>query len=371
MMRAGPQPSLPAGSAARGTPADLPGSAPRKPRSLGPLRVLIVDDDPMVSEVLAMGVRSLGGLAVITSHATAFLEAFDRLNPSHVVVDLFMPDTDGMAVLRMLAARRCAARVIVTSGHEPRLLDVMLSTGCSLGLDMAGQLAKPFRLGRLTELLTGTALGRLNASAADCAGLLSPLVRCADGSLAGHELILPDAQAGGADLADRLTQAQQAQGLPHALLSVDIALATLREDTGLSARLAATVTPHATPLLVELGAESLADPTPADAELCTRMRLDGFGLALQGLTLDGRHVRAMLDLPFSTVKLAPALIHDALGDSGARRHVQALAGLAASLGLQTVAEGVDSAAHLDLARSIGADLAQGALFAPAALQPAP
>jgi CheY-like chemotaxis protein len=371
MIRPGPQTSLPGDGAARVSPAELPGSAPRKPRSLGPLRVLIVDDDPMVSEVLAMGVRSLGGLAVVTSHAAAFLDALDRLNPSHVVVDLFMPDTDGMAVLRMLAARRCAARVIVTSGHEPRLLDVMLSTGCALGLDMAGQLAKPFRLGRLTELLTSTAIAPRTAPGTEAAGLLRPLVRCTDGSIAGHELIVPDGHEGGADLADRLTQAQQAQGLPHALLSVDIPLATLREDPGLSARLAATVNPLASPLLVDLGAETLANPTPADAELCTRMRLDGIGLALQGLTLDGRHVRAMLDLPFSTVKLAPALIHDALGDSGARRHVQALAGLAASLGLQTVAEGVDSAAHLDLARSIGADLAQGALFAPARLQPAP
>lgn len=69
-----------------------------------PVRVLVVDDEPMIADLLSMGL-SLCGWEVSVAHdgATAVAEGTAR-QPDLVLLDIMLPDMDGLDVLRRLRA---------------------------------------------------------------------------------------------------------------------------------------------------------------------------------------------------------------------------------------------------------------------------
>jgi EAL domain-containing protein (putative c-di-GMP-specific phosphodiesterase class I) len=83
--------------------------------------------------------------------------------------------------------------------------------------------------------------------------------------------------------------------------------------------------------------------------------LDDFGTGFSSLNL-------LRSLPINTVKIDRTLI-DPLPDADARAVVQAICTLAAVLQLDVVAEGVETQAQADAARSAGCEVLQGALYA--------
>jgi len=117
-------------------------------------RLLILDDDAMVGQILRMAAQSAGFEAQWCEHHPAFFDAVFNWQPSHVAVDLLMPEMSGMDVLRRLAEIGCRARVIVSSGLGLSELDAALAEARTLGLQTAGVLPKPFSLAAVRALLS-------------------------------------------------------------------------------------------------------------------------------------------------------------------------------------------------------------------------
>ncbi|WP_407942879.1 response regulator transcription factor [Luteipulveratus halotolerans] len=78
-------------------------NAPALTRADGsPVRVLVVDDEPNLTELLAMALRYEGwDIRAAGTGSTAVREAKD-FKPDAVVLDMMLPDFDGMEVLRRL-----------------------------------------------------------------------------------------------------------------------------------------------------------------------------------------------------------------------------------------------------------------------------
>jgi DNA-binding NarL/FixJ family response regulator len=78
--------------------------------------VLVVDDDPEFRN-LAGRLLAASGLTVIgeADSVTAALEAAVQLKPSAVLVDVELPDGDGVTLARELAALPWRPRVVLTS----------------------------------------------------------------------------------------------------------------------------------------------------------------------------------------------------------------------------------------------------------------
>jgi two-component system nitrate/nitrite response regulator NarL len=78
--------------------------------------VLVVDDDPQFRE-LAARLLVAGGFVVVgeADSVAAALAAADRLKPSAVLVDVELPDGDGVALARELAALPWHPRIVLTS----------------------------------------------------------------------------------------------------------------------------------------------------------------------------------------------------------------------------------------------------------------
>jgi DNA-binding NarL/FixJ family response regulator len=78
--------------------------------------VLVVDDDPQFRQ-LAVALLVASGLTVVgeADSVAAALAAAARLEPSAVLVDVELPDGDGIALARDLAALSWHPRVVLTS----------------------------------------------------------------------------------------------------------------------------------------------------------------------------------------------------------------------------------------------------------------
>ena len=79
-------------------------------------RLLVLDDDLAVAQTIAWIAEETGLETRIACEAVQFFETCDAWQPTHIAIDLVMPDMDGVEVMRMLAIKGCRAQIIITSG---------------------------------------------------------------------------------------------------------------------------------------------------------------------------------------------------------------------------------------------------------------
>ena len=102
------------------------------------MRVLIVDDEPMVRDVLERYLTRGGFVAETAEDGEAALTAFDASRPDLVLLDLMLPRVDGFSVFRSIRARAATPVIMLTArGEETERI-----AGLELGAD--DYVAKPF-----------------------------------------------------------------------------------------------------------------------------------------------------------------------------------------------------------------------------------
>lgn len=133
-------------------------------------RFLILDDDAAVGQTMQFIAENAGMEARWVPAPAAFLELIEVWNPTHIAIDLIMPEMDGVEVMRLLADRGCRARIIISSGVGSRVLDAARRAAAEHGLYMAGVLPKPFTPAALRELLAMARQPNHSAAAAGAQG---------------------------------------------------------------------------------------------------------------------------------------------------------------------------------------------------------
>lgn len=85
-----------------------------------PLRTLIVDDEPLAVERMQVICAKLENLAVVgtASDGTAALRLVEALSPDLLLLDMTMPEMDGLAVARELAGHDERPAVIFVTAHD-------------------------------------------------------------------------------------------------------------------------------------------------------------------------------------------------------------------------------------------------------------
>ena len=106
--------------------------------------VLVVEDDETIGESLAAVLRNEGYDVRLTTDAAGALARADEAAPDVVLLDLGLPDADGLTVCRQLRARFEAVRIIVVTARADEA-DVVV--GFDTGAD--DYVTKPFRLAEL------------------------------------------------------------------------------------------------------------------------------------------------------------------------------------------------------------------------------
>jgi two-component system chemotaxis response regulator CheB len=107
-----------------------------------PIRVMIVDDAVVVRGLLSRWLTEAEGIEVVSTHRTGAeaVSAIDRVQPDVILLDIEMPDMDGITALPLLLKKRPATTIIVASTLTTRNADISLRC---LDLGAMDYIAKP------------------------------------------------------------------------------------------------------------------------------------------------------------------------------------------------------------------------------------
>jgi DNA-binding response OmpR family regulator len=116
--------------------------------------LLIIDDEPAMGALIRRAGEACRYEVVAVSDPESFKRHFEAAPPDVICLDLAMPGTDGIEMLRFLAGHRCRSRLLVISGFDGAMVARAVRLGEALGLDIAGVLPKPIRMAELSDLLS-------------------------------------------------------------------------------------------------------------------------------------------------------------------------------------------------------------------------
>src|SRR5262245_52922862 len=97
--------------APRSVPEPMPAKVDLRRPDGGPVRVLVVDDESTLSELLSMALRYEGWDVRAAGDGFEAVRQARAFEPDVVVLDVMLPDMDGLTVLRKL--RELSSRVPV------------------------------------------------------------------------------------------------------------------------------------------------------------------------------------------------------------------------------------------------------------------
>ena len=370
------------------------------------LELLVVEDDAEVGRLIASIAEDLGFGTEVAFDFRGFERAIHQLD-GVIVLDLNLPEVDGVEILRNLGDRGYEFPVILISGVGERVVRAAEKLATERGLWVLGTLTKPFLPQELRDLLRRSQDCRrldpkaklpLRRSREEILDTLrgghlevhyQPKVEMATGEVSGLEALarlrppgqelIPPSQfvrlAEEEGLIDGLTARVCAQALTDcgrwqrigldAGVSVNFSVRSLHglELPDVIHAMARNhgVAPES--LVVEVTESSLAQEPVRALDILTRLRLKGFGLSIDDFGTGYSTMRQLERIPFCELKLDRTFVQGASSSDDARAIMSSSVELAHRLKMKVVAEGVETWEHWDLAASLGCDEAQGFLTA--------
>lgn len=133
------------------------------------LRTLIVDDEPLAVERMQVLCARIDDLAVIgtASDGAAALRLIEALHPDLVLLDMTMPEVDGLSVARELAKQERPPAVVFVTAHDNYAVE-------AFDLDAVDYVLKPVKSERLERAIQ-RALSRRDAGTRTKSGWLDEL----------------------------------------------------------------------------------------------------------------------------------------------------------------------------------------------------
>ena len=361
-------------------------------------RLLIVDDEPGVVDFITAAAHQLDYTVASAGTAGEFLTLVDSFRPSLIVMDLHLPDGDGVELLRMLVARGFKAPILIMSGVDERVLAAAYELGCSQGLKMYGALGKPVLLGDLRlklaaavqtkqsrsldaeDLKRGIAAGEIvpyyqpKASLADRGWIIDGVEALARWQHPRLGVVMPDefvplAERSGliAELTSSVLAAALAQvrawNDEHLKLTCAVNLSpTLVTDLSSPDQVAALLSRHSldgSQLVLEITETATMQNPTTTMDILTRLRVKRIGLALDDFGTGYSSLTQLYQMPFNEMKIDKSLVINVPHSREANTMVGSLIELGHNLGLKICAEGVENRAALDMLAILRCDRCQG------------
>jgi len=367
-------------------------------------RLLVLDDDPDMCALVVSAATSAGYQATSSTDFDGFAASLTR-DMSVVVLDLMMPEVDGIQVLRYLSSQNYAADIVLISGYDKKVLKVAGQLAEALGLKLRASIQKPVNLKSLQEIFSkrgdtrqpSQASARGSDSSTDPETLrraitddqlfvhYQPQYHIKSRKLAGMEAlvrwqhptmgVLPAAAfieafetAGLIDeltwlvvrkvLADKKVSGSRSRNIA---VSLNISTRSLR-DLSLPEKLLSVITHHGgqpADFILEITESGLIRELHTALDVLARMRLKGFGLSIDDFGTGYAMMQQLQRVPARELKLDMSFTHSMLHDESANIIVRKTLELAHDLDMQVVAEGVETAEQLRALAEYGCEVAQG------------
>ena len=93
------------------------------------IKLLVIDDDTAVTDLLSLLLRSQGFEVFATNNSTEGLNMIREIEPNLVVLDLMMPEMDGWEVCRSVRQFSQVPIIILSALNDPSMIASVLDAG--------------------------------------------------------------------------------------------------------------------------------------------------------------------------------------------------------------------------------------------------
>ena len=367
---------------------------------------LLDDEEALVA--LESEVAELAGFnAQGYTRASDFFDGITMFEPgSLMVLDLQMPEMDGIEVMRRLAKMLNQPALILVSGHDVSVLASAVKLCRAHGLEVIASLSKPLSYKNLLQLFEQhdpsadqnkhdksllnedglTLKDLLQAIRAEQLVLyFQPQLEIATGRLSGVEALVrwfhPEK---GLIYLERLISLAEESGLISELTRWVIDKAVVQErawrEAGLTISVSVNISARditslllpeqiaglldtnkldPTRLTLEITESALMGELVTSLDILTRLRLKGIKLSIDDFGTGYSSLSQLHRIPFNELKIDRSFVSNMTIDKEALAIVKTCIVLGHELNMHIVAEGVESKAHFDLLKQMGCDYAQG------------
>jgi DNA-binding response OmpR family regulator len=94
-----------------------------------PIKILVIDDDSAVTDLLSLLLRSQGFEVAATNNSTDGLGMIRESSPDVVVLDLMMPDMDGWQICKAVREFSQVPIIILSALNDPSMIASVLDAG--------------------------------------------------------------------------------------------------------------------------------------------------------------------------------------------------------------------------------------------------
>ncbi|MDB5753860.1 MAG: oxygen sensor protein [Massilia sp.] len=370
------------------------------------LHFLIAEADSSQRLALADMLGQLGATQVteVPDGHTALHFFQDSYTPTVdvAVIDLALPGMDGLELIRTLAAMKCRARLVVVGAQTSNLMFSVETMAQDYGFELLGTLTKPLSAGRLHTLLenylppappssrpkgptfTFAEVG-IGLQARQFEPFFQPKIELETGQVKGleafarwrhpeHGVLGPGAFIGALEQNKRIDfldwsmiersvehcRAFHDKGIPISI-SINLAHETLAHPAFMQQITACTERHRVMPdyITFEMPESSVLTTDPGFLERLVRLRMAGYGLAIDDYGTGRSNLQLLARIPFSELKIDRSFVDGASKKRALGTVLSSCLGLARSLDRMSVAVGVETKQDWDFLQGLGCTYAQG------------
>ncbi len=370
------------------------------------LHFLVAQADPSERRALVALLGQLGaGQVTDVADGAAALQALEASATPRVnvaLIDLDLPGMDGLTLLRRLGEIQCAARLIVTGTQPAGLLFSVETLAEAFGIELLGAIARPVTAVTLKPVLENyTPLPRFAQTPAEPRftfqqvgiGLqkrqfepyFQPKIELATGQVKGLEVFArwnhPEhGVLGPASFVDALGESGRIDFLDWSMIELSVERQRWLQDQDIaipiSLNIASETLAHpafvrqmsaclerhavaATDVTFEISESSVLNTDPDFIERLVRLRMMGFGLAIDDYGTGRSNLQLLARIPFTELKIDRSFVDGASRRLPLSTLLRSCLSLAHSLDRKSVAVGVETRRDWDFLQALGCTYAQG------------
>jgi EAL domain-containing protein (putative c-di-GMP-specific phosphodiesterase class I) len=370
-------------------------------------KILVIDDEVDVGEFVCSAAQAMGFECSASTDAASFM---DKLAPDTalILLDLVMPDMDGVELLRLLGQQKCQAGIILMSGTGKRIMESAGQLAHAHGLSIVGQLQKPFRLAELEKVIgQRTETEELTVARQDDRTIIrkdelrraivrdefvlhyQPQIEIATGRVIGVEalvrwqhpergLVFPDSFIGRMErfgFIDELGWLVMSRGMSEVgqfangngrapMLSMNESVYSLHDlkfpDMFVSLAEKHGISPAN--VTIEITESGLIKELANTLDILTRLRMKQVKLSIDDFGTGYAMMQQLKVIPATELKIDRSFILDMHKNERDRVIVQKTIEIGHELGMHVIAEGVETREQLNFLHLRGCDSAQGYFF---------
>jgi EAL domain-containing protein (putative c-di-GMP-specific phosphodiesterase class I) len=370
------------------------------------LHFLVAEADPAQRLAMVDMLGQLGASQVteVPDGHTALRCFQDSFTPTVnvAIIDLALPGMDGLELIRTLAAMKCRARLIVVGAQPSNLMFSVETMAQAYGFELLGVLTKPVSASRLGSLLdnylppalpagrekgpsfTFSEVG-IGLQARQFEPFFQPKIELETGQVKGLEAFArwrhPEhGVLGPASFIDALEQNNRIDFLDWSMIEKSVERCREFHDKGIPISISINLAPEtlAHPAFMqqiaacvgrhrvmpdyitfEMPESSVLTTDPSFLERLVRLRMAGYGLAIDDYGTGRSNLQLLARIPFSELKIDRSFVDGASKKRALGTVLSSCLGLARSLDRMSVAVGVETKQDWDFLQGLGCTYAQG------------